>query len=86
MFAAVSVMPRVRPASSASRNDPCTLRGKSPYPGLKRQVVDGAFAVKDIYLALLDPMRQLDLDSLKPMAAGAAGVSGTVGVVTSGIA
>lgn len=43
--------------------------------GLKRQVVDGAFAIKDVYLELLEPMRQLDLDNLKPMAGGAAGVS-----------
>lgn len=43
--------------------------------GLKRQVVDGAFAIRDIYLALLEPMRRLDRNKLKPMAAGAAGVS-----------
>ncbi len=56
---------------------PCTsqVTAAAAPEGLKRQVVDGAFAIKDIYLALLDPMRQLDLDNLKPMAAGAAGVS-----------
>ena len=43
--------------------------------GLKRQVVDGAFAIKDVYLELLEPMRQLDRNNLKPMAGGAAGVS-----------
>ena len=56
---------------------PCTsqVTAASSPEGLVRQVVDGAFAIKDIYLALLEPMRQLDLDNLKPMAAGAAGVS-----------
>ena len=57
---------------------PCTsqVTAASAPAGLMRQVVDGAFAVKDIYLALLEPMRQLDPDNLKPMsAAGAAGVS-----------
>lgn len=56
---------------------PCTsqVTAAAAPEGLKRQVVDGAFAIRDVYLALLDPMRQLDMDNLKPMAAGAAGVS-----------
>lgn len=56
---------------------PCTsqLTAAAAPEGLKRQVVDGAFAIRDIYLALLEPMRQLDMDNLRPMAAGAAGVS-----------
>ena len=57
---------------------PCTsqVTAASAPAGLMRQVVDGAFAVKDIYLALLEPMRQLDPEQLRPMsAAGAAGVS-----------
>ena len=56
---------------------PCTsqVTAASAPEGLVRQVVDGAFAIKDVYLALLEPMRHLDMDHLKPMAAGAAGVS-----------
>ena len=57
---------------------PCTsqVTAASAPAGVMRQVVDGAFAVKDIYLALLEPMRQLDPERLRPMsAAGSGGVS-----------
>ncbi len=35
--------------------------------GLPRPVLDGALAIRDVYLALLDPMRELDPDKLKPL-------------------
>lgn len=37
--------------------------------GLPHPVLDGAFAIRDAYLALLDPMRDLDPERLKPLAA-----------------
>lgn len=44
--------------------------------GLKEPVLDGAFAIRDVYRALLEPMRQLDPDDLQPLvSAGASGIS-----------
>lgn len=44
--------------------------------GLPAPVLDGAFAIRDVYLALLDPMRELDPDELEPLSrAGIRGVS-----------
>jgi len=44
--------------------------------GLPERVFDGAFAVRDIYRALLEPMRHLDFDDLQPLTeAGASGIS-----------
>lgn len=44
--------------------------------GLPSPVFDGAFAVRDVYRALLDPMKELDPDNLQPLAtAGASGIS-----------
>lgn len=44
--------------------------------GLPHPVVDGAFAIRDVYLALLEPMRSLEQDALRPLsAAGIRGVS-----------
>ena len=44
--------------------------------GLPAPVLDGAFAIRDVYLALLDPMRELDPDQLQPLStAGIRGVS-----------
>lgn len=34
--------------------------------GLAHPVLDGAFAIRDVYLALLGPMKKLDKDNLKP--------------------
>lgn len=43
--------------------------------GLTAPVLDGAFAIRDVYLALLDPMRKLDRSSLKPLSgAGILGI------------
>lgn len=42
--------------------------------GLPHPVLDGAFAIRDVYLALLDPMKKLDTDRLKPLSA--AGIMG----------
>ena len=57
---------------------PCSsLVTVAAYPdGLSKPVFDGAFAVRDIYRALLDPMKGLDFDNLQPLAtAGASGIS-----------
>lgn len=44
--------------------------------GLPHPVVNGAFAIRDVYLALLEPMRSLEQDTLRPLsAAGIRGVS-----------
>ena len=43
--------------------------------GLAHPVLDGAFAIRDVYLALLGPMKKLDKDNLKPLSA-----SGILGV------
>lgn len=44
--------------------------------GLPEPVLDGAFAIRDVYLALLDPMRKLEPGEIKPLsAAGIRGVS-----------
>lgn len=44
--------------------------------GLPHPVVNGAFAIRDVYLALLEPMRSLEQDALRPLsAAGIRGVS-----------
>lgn len=43
--------------------------------GLKEPVLDGSFAIRDVYLKLLGPMKTLDPDHLKPMiSAGIMGV------------
>lgn len=44
--------------------------------GLPAPVFDGAFAVRDMYRALLDPMKELDMDNLQPLVTtGASGVT-----------
>lgn len=44
--------------------------------GLPHPVFNGAFAVRDVYRALLDPMKHLNPDDLQPLAtAGASGIS-----------
>ncbi len=44
--------------------------------GLEKPVLDGAFAIRDVYLALLDPMKELDPSEIKPLShAGIMGVS-----------
>jgi len=44
--------------------------------GLPHPVLDGAFAIRDIYLALLDPMRDLDPANLRPLSrSGIMGIS-----------
>ena len=43
--------------------------------GLTQPVVDGAFAIRDVYLQLLDPMKHLDQSQMRPMSA-----SGIMGV------
>lgn len=55
---------------------PCSSLATSAHSpvGLPLPVLDGAFAIRDVYLALLDPMRQLDPDHLKPLSS--AGIMG----------
>ena len=44
--------------------------------GLSAPVFDGAFAVRDVYRALLDPMKELDPDHLQPLVStGAMGIT-----------
>ena len=44
--------------------------------GLPAPVFDGAFAIRDVYRALLDPMKELDLDNLQPLVTtGASGIT-----------
>lgn len=44
--------------------------------GLAAPVFDGAFAIRDVYRALLDPMKELDLDDLQPLVStGASGIT-----------
>lgn len=44
--------------------------------GLPTPVFDGAFAIRDVYRALLDPMKELDPDDLQPLVTtGATGIS-----------
>jgi hypothetical protein len=44
--------------------------------GLPKPVFNGAFAIRDVYRALLDPMKELDPDDLQPLATtGATGIS-----------
>lgn len=44
--------------------------------GLPAPVFDGAFAIRDVYRALLDPMKELDLDNLQPLVStGASGIT-----------
>lgn len=45
--------------------------------GLAPPVLDGAFAIRDVYLALLGPMKKLDKDNLKPLSAS--GILGWAG-------
>ncbi len=46
-----------------------------PQDGLQAPVLDGAFAIRDVYLALLEPMRRLDRNALRPLSsAGSTGV------------
>lgn len=57
---------------------PCSsqVTAASHPDGLPAPVFDGAFAVRDVYRALLDPMKELDPDRLQPLAdAGAAGIA-----------
>ncbi len=57
---------------------PCSsLVTAAPAPdGQQEPVLDGAFSIRDIYLALLEPMKKLDRDHLQPLAtAGAAGIN-----------
>ena len=57
---------------------PCSsLVTSAAHPdGLPGPVFDGAFAVRDVYRALLDPMRELDMDGLQPLVTtGAVGVT-----------
>lgn len=49
--------------------------------GLKDPVLDGAFAIRDVYLKLLQPMKELDRDNLTPLSS--AGIMG-VGWAYSG--
>ena len=42
--------------------------------GLRETVLDGAFAIRDVYLKLLQPMRELDLNHLEPLSS--AGIMG----------
>lgn len=42
--------------------------------GLKTPVLDGAFAIRDVYLKLLQPMKELDPNHLRPMSS--AGIMG----------
>ena len=44
--------------------------------GLDKPVLNGAFAIRDVYLALLEPMRRLDPEALRPLSrSGIMGVS-----------
>ena len=44
--------------------------------GLPKPVFDGAFAIRDVYRALLDPMKELDPNDLQPLVStGATGIS-----------
>lgn len=57
---------------------PCSsLVTSARYPlGLSEPVLDGAFAIRDVYRALLEPMKKLDRAHLRPLvSAGAQGVS-----------
>ncbi len=57
---------------------PCSslITSASAPDGLRAPVLDGAFAIRDVYMALLEPMRKLDRTRLRPLAsAGAAGVA-----------
>ena len=56
---------------------PCSsqVTSASAPGGLKQRVVDGALAIRDVYLELLEPMRQLDMENLPPIAGGPVGVS-----------
>ena len=42
--------------------------------GLREPVLDGAFAIRDVYLKLLGPMKKLDRDNLRPLSS--AGIMG----------
>lgn len=55
---------------------PCSslVTAASTPAGQEAPVLDGAFAIRDVYLALLEPMRRLDPENLRPMAA--AGITG----------
>lgn len=57
---------------------PCSslVTAASAPDGQTKPVLDGAFSIRDVYLALLEPMRKLDPDKLQPLAAaGGAGIS-----------
>ncbi len=43
--------------------------------GLKKRVLDGALAIRDVYLELLEPMRQLSHAEILPLASGREGAS-----------
>ncbi len=56
---------------------PCSslVTSASAPDGLQAPVLDGAFAIRDVYLALLEPMRRLDRNALRPLSsAGSTGV------------
>lgn len=57
---------------------PCSSQVTSAHThspiGLDKPVLDGAFAIRDIYLKLLQPMKELDLDHLEPLSS--AGIMG----------
>lgn len=55
---------------------PCSSQmtsAKNPV-GLSSAVLDGAFAIRDVYLKLLNPMKNLDMDNLRPLSS--AGIMG----------
>lgn len=56
---------------------PCPSQVTSAHSpvGLKEPVLDGAFAIRDVYLKLLSPMKELDFDNLPPLSS-----SGIMGV------
>lgn len=57
---------------------PCSslVTAASAPDGRQEPVLNGAFAIRDVYFALLDPMRKLDPDRLQPLASsGSAGIS-----------
>lgn len=56
---------------------PCSsqVTAASAPNGLKERVVDGALAIRDVYLELLGPMRQLDPKDLLPLTGGRTGTS-----------
>ena len=57
---------------------PCSslVTAASAPDGQTEPVLDGAFSIRDVYLALLDPMRKLDPNEMQPLVTtGASGIS-----------